>query len=511
MKKPLILFAPRFQDWPIELVRSASYKIPDFSFVALVTGGKPTADKVTALTLGLSATIYNLDELEREWISHEPSESERKTVTEYWSGLDLKRIIIGDRNIGHRYVKGGIHPQTALSKACRDDEILERYVNNLCAWVHRCAMQDQFDSVVCYAVAGAPAIALALFCRNTHRNFCRFTASRIGNFSLLDTSYRDEYIPARRRYLNYAKVGAREDEHSDFARKYLYEFRSAPRRPDFAIHNQREMQKKLSFTQILRTGASALARDIKGRFGKRYLRSAFGIGSVVRAVFGPLRAARLLNHWPYQAKRDIAGRAYVYYPLHVDPEASTMVLSPMFTDQLAVIEALSKALPLGMRLVVKEHFPMLGNRPSNFYRELLGFGNTILVSPKENAFELIKEASIVCVITGTTGLEALMLGRPVVAVGATPFEMIGEGLVRCSDFDDLPDALRRAQQTAPASDRKLIAYLAALHSISLDFDLWRQQPEQMTSERRAELVAKMWAAMDCFFEEPVVPSEGNGE
>lgn len=143
---------------------------------------------------------------------------------------------------------------------------------------------------------------------------------------------------------------------------------------------------------------------------------------------------------------------------------------------------------------------MLGNRPPNFYRELNSFGNTIVVSPAENAFDLIKEASVVCVITGTTGLEALMLGRPVVAIGAVPFEMIGEGLVRCSDFDALPDTLNRAQRMAPASDKKLIAYLAAIHSISLDFDLWRQQPGQMSSERRAELVAKMWAAMDSPFE-----------
>jgi hypothetical protein len=38
-----------------------------------------------------------------------------------------------------------------------------------------------------------------------------------------------------------------------------------------------------------------------------------------------------------------------------DPESSTMVLAEKHTDQMAVIEAIAKSMPVGMRLVVKEH------------------------------------------------------------------------------------------------------------------------------------------------------------
>ena len=60
---------------------------------------------------------------------------------------------------------------------------------------------------------------------------------------------------------------------------------------------------------------------------------------------------------------------YIYYPLHVDPKLSTMVLSPYHTNQLAIIESLAKNIPPHFYLVVKEHFPMIGFRPKDFTKK----------------------------------------------------------------------------------------------------------------------------------------------
>src|SRR5690606_3825451 len=98
---------------------------------------------------------------------------------------------------------------------------------------------------------------------------------------------------------------------------------------------------------------------------------------------------------------ELPTRPFVYFPLHVDPEASTMVLAPDHTDQLAVIESLAKRLPFGMSLVVKERVRMLGRRPRGFYETIRRFPSVSLASPLESTFQLIQRSTFVAAITGT--------------------------------------------------------------------------------------------------------------
>ena len=46
---------------------------------------------------------------------------------------------------------------------------------------------------------------------------------------------------------------------------------------------------------------------------------------------------------------------YVYMPLHLIPESTTSILTPFYVNELSVIEAVSKSLPAGWMLYVKEH------------------------------------------------------------------------------------------------------------------------------------------------------------
>ena len=49
-------------------------------------------------------------------------------------------------------------------------------------------------------------------------------------------------------------------------------------------------------------------------------------------------------------------------PLHLIPESTTLVKAPYFINELTLIEAVSKSLPIGWFLYVKEHQSMLGER-----------------------------------------------------------------------------------------------------------------------------------------------------
>jgi len=133
------------------------------------------------------------------------------------------------------------------------------------------------------------------------------------------------------------------------------------------------------------------------------------------------RAARLARNRASQSfgffDTPVPGGRYVLYPIHFQPEASTLVQAPYYLDQAALIEDISKSLPVGYQLYVKEHVSNRGRRPLSFYKRLRETFGVRLLGPDEDTWTLIRGAAAVAVITGTVGWEGLLFGKPVVTFG----------------------------------------------------------------------------------------------
>lgn len=139
----------------------------------------------------------------------------------------------------------------------------------------------------------------------------------------------------------------------------------------------------------------------------------------------------------------IPGARFVLFPLQLQPEASTLVLAPYFTDQVWAAECVAKSLPLDHLLYVKEHPAMVGRRPLSEYRRLKAMPNVRLISPSILSHDLIKDASAVAVITSTMGWEAAVYQKPVVVLGNVWYD--GFDMVRkIHSVADLPRELQRA-------------------------------------------------------------------
>ena len=111
------------------------------------------------------------------------------------------------------------------------------------------------------------------------------------------------------------------------------------------------------------------------------------------------------------------GERYVLYPLHYQPEATTLVLAPYFLNQLALIEDMAKSLPAGHRLYVKEHVISRGRWPLEFHAAIRRVPGVRLLGPTENTWSLLRGAAAIAVITGTMGWEALLLDKPAITFG----------------------------------------------------------------------------------------------
>jgi len=214
------------------------------------------------------------------------------------------------------------------------------------------------------------------------------------------------------------------------ALSYLEQFRSNTSQPNYAIVNREIFMKKASLTGFAKQTVKDLGRVIYSRLRRPSvpLRSATAWPRFKYNFAVTSKARKLRNNGPFCEPDGLPDNSFAYFPLHFEPEASTTVVTPMHTNQVAIVESLAKSIPLNMDLVVKEHVTMLGLRPNRFYEQLNRIPGVILVSPFEDSISLIKRASLICVITGTAAWEALLLRRPVLIIGGSHFLEIESGL-----------------------------------------------------------------------------------
>jgi capsule polysaccharide modification protein KpsS len=150
-------------------------------------------------------------------------------------------------------------------------------------------------------------------------------------------------------------------------------------------------------------------------------------------------------------------RKYVYYPLHYQPEASTIVCAQKYEKQLFYIDSWAKSLPADTMLYVKEHYAVLGHRELSFYKELRKYPNVVLIDPLVDTFSLIKNSVAVTTLTGTAGWEAMLLRKPVF-LGGRIFYEDAPGVIKVNDIYE--NYLPLLQSWKQPSREDVIEYLA---------------------------------------------------
>ncbi|QTA93605.1 hypothetical protein [Desulfonema magnum] len=119
-----------------------------------------------------------------------------------------------------------------------------------------------------------------------------------------------------------------------------------------------------------------------------------------------------------------------YFPLHMEPEATILMYSPWLHNQIEACRLVSQALPVGWKFLVKENPKMRGIRPIDFYQKLRMIPNVLLVAPEVSSTELILRTKATVTLAGTASIEAVVLGKPAIALGRPP----SRNLLNARDF-----------------------------------------------------------------------------
>jgi hypothetical protein len=125
-------------------------------------------------------------------------------------------------------------------------------------------------------------------------------------------------------------------------------------------------------------------------------------------------------------KIDFLEKNYIFFPLHFQPERSTLPEGWLFSDQLKAIKILSNIIPKNWKIVVKEHprqliidYRNFHYRSKKFYIDLQKIKNVIYMSSKSNYLELLKHCRVTATISGSVTFDGLLINKPGITFAST--------------------------------------------------------------------------------------------
>ncbi len=195
---------------------------------------------------------------------------------------------------------------------------------------------------------------------------------------------------------------------------------------------------------------------------------------------------------------------YFLFPLHLQPEASTLILSEWYVDQLETIKNISKALPLDTILYVKEHISAFGRHTSKFYNAIKAIHNVRLIAPNEYTPDLIRNSLGVIVLSSTVGWEAALFNRPVFVLGQVFYRTLN-GVEAINNFDELREKLLvyrdEEKRLFPGNNEEnILMFLIAINRQSFDglFDVAKMDLKEVVTA--ADNIKNVHFALSKFIE-----------
>ena len=494
--RPLILISVDFFSWPLALIQEMSARGFDVDPTFFVVNDTTVTAALRQKTKDSTGAIICQSELERLWVARKPDVDALHAWRSRLGNDAVEAVALADRDLSAAYVTGGIFPETPLARIARDPAARATYVAALLGTLDDLFNRKSFDCVLSYPTQDASSAAAGVLADQYGIPFLTLKAIGLAAKSC----YFDDMktmAPVFRHTMAKFAAATEQPEAAVLAEAeaILDRMRNRPQQPDYMRLANATIDEKPG---LLLTG-SLIYRTITRRPPDN-LRYPFPWARLVFEYRRWWNARRQRRHKLFGGFDRLDGKRFFYFPLHYEPEASTMVSAPESMDQLAVISDIVAGLPDGTVLAVKEHVPMIGRRPARYYEKLTALPNLVLLDPRISSFEMIRRALATVTITGTAGFEAVLAGRSAVFLGPSPVQILPKGFVGPIDRTDLGSVLSDATRMAPASDVELLNFLAALIQESADIsasDVWggtavitpdRLDRRQATIRRCADLL-----------------------
>lgn len=232
-----------------------------------------------------------------------------------------------------------------------------------------------------------------------------------------------------------------------------------------------------------------LAIDLKNRrISKRasYL-------SVTLNLFAKWQVAKwLVNNSTKKITKQKGQKIFTFF-MQVEPEVTSNHYNKEFNNSLAFIQQLSASLPVHCKLYIKEHFSNIGNRSNEFYARIKALPNVDLLDFRLRGSDVLAETDVVVTGNGTVGVEASLLGLPVIVYSKHAQYNFLKNVQEVEDLFHIENCIKKVCEEISSQDREVwindaFKYNRAVKNVSYNVPFPKEQG--LTGEMPAEEVTK---------------------
>jgi hypothetical protein len=343
------------------------------------------------------------------------------------SGIAVNRLLLaGERDIGHAYAKDMYYfSYNDTARLCRRDPThAERIVERMFWFAEKVVHEIKPDFIVAGAVSSPLNFALSLIAEARNIPLALLRNSKIIpgrsfwtlNRNMLSTRTFDIFSERER---GDAPVSGR-------AADYLNEFRSKPRSTAYIeelfsrgpktwrwthMHVEATKYAIIQFLYFVRKDKGARPKSARSVLWDFYRRKWLRFRQ--RSLF------------KIYEPDELAAMTYIFLPFHKEPEIAINFQAHFWHNQMNTVKQLSAMLPKGVKLLVREHRGTTGRRPTRYLKTLRAYPGVEVVHASDPQFKYIENADLVITDNGTTGWEAAIMGRPVIALHESSYAIGG--------------------------------------------------------------------------------------
>lgn len=312
-------------------------------------------------------------------------------------GTTYNLVAVSNRHFGRGYALGGFyHPRSRWSERCDYVHMLHGFNMVFDFWER----QIQEKSISLFlggtketaVIAHSYGIPMRSLFRSRYQSYHYWTPNEYRDHPRLEVLYRSIDVPS------VPSVELKDTYLDERARRQRW-------------------LKNMRWSKVLRDTGYYVVRWAYWKVKGYQKAKGYFLSDTVRLVWRRKKDLQRMTGSETKRLVDLEGKRFVFYPLHTEPELALGLISPEFYFQLTAISALSRDLPAGVILAVKESITGVGRRPDNFYSQILSHKNVVMLNILEQGYEVVSRASAVATISGTAGFEAAVQGIPVISFG----------------------------------------------------------------------------------------------
>lgn len=313
-------------------------------------------------------------------------------------GHTYNELTMVERHLGRGYALGGYnHPRSRISENTTYVQLVHLYNRRISFW-----NDEHSEKGIDLWINGTRDLVAVAVSRGVPLR--RLIRSRSGNlyYWAFNDKLQNPYI--ERRFYELADDSITEEGELENARSYVVG------RNEF-LHRHGGMH------QMVRNLARRVALHTYWHWTGSEKAKEYYLSEELRYEYRTWRELRRLLKGRLARLSDLKDQRFVYFPLQTEPEFSLNWQSPEYFFQLPTVAQICRDLPAGVPLVVKETYFAIGRRPSDFYEQIKDFKNVVFMDIREPGNEVVKQAAVTVTLTGSSGHEAAVLGKPVISFG----------------------------------------------------------------------------------------------